>query len=122
MIQVRDGLALRFGLKVTTARLRLVAADSSTRDTSLAFPAGIESILLNLSVPGRTVGQTFRADLELFDANGFVLFSGSAKVNFKPLRCACHAIGVRVTLPVRRTRWKEPSLAALVCQPVQPAI
>ena len=74
-----NGLA-PFGLKVATARLRLVAADSSARDTTLAFPSGIESVLVNFGVPGRTAGQVFRADVELYDANGFVLFSGSAKV------------------------------------------
>ncbi len=69
-----------FGIEVTSIHLRLVAPDGSTRDTSIAFPVSMSELQLELAVPLRTAGQTFRADLELLNSDGVVLFSGSQQV------------------------------------------
>lgn len=69
-----------FGIEVTSVHVRLVAPDGSTRDTSIAFPIGMSELEVALDVPLRTAGQTFRADLELLNADGVVLFSGSQQV------------------------------------------
>ncbi len=69
-----------FGIEVTSVHVRLVAPDGSTRDTSIAFPAGMNELQVELAVPIRTAGQTFRADLELLNSDGVVLFSGSQQV------------------------------------------
>ncbi|MEO5873115.1 MAG: carboxypeptidase regulatory-like domain-containing protein [Gemmatimonadaceae bacterium] len=69
-----------FGVEVTSVHVRLVAPDGSTRDTSVAFPIGMNQLEVALSVPLRTAGQTFRADLELLNSDGVVLFSGSQQV------------------------------------------
>ncbi|MDB4892090.1 MAG: hypothetical protein JWL61_3945 [Gemmatimonadetes bacterium] len=69
-----------FGVEVTSVHVRLVAPDGSMRDTSIAFPVGMNELHVELSVPIRTAGQTFRADLELLNSDGVVLFSGSQQV------------------------------------------
>ncbi|MEO8336146.1 MAG: carboxypeptidase regulatory-like domain-containing protein [bacterium] len=69
-----------FGIEVTSVHVRLVAPDGSTRDTSIAFPVGMSELEVELAVPLRTAGQTFRADLELLNSDGVVLFSGSLQV------------------------------------------
>ncbi|MEP6731035.1 MAG: carboxypeptidase regulatory-like domain-containing protein [bacterium] len=68
------------GVEVTTVRVRLVAPDGSTRDTSIAFPTGMSELQLDLAVPLSAAGQSFRADLELLNSEGVVLFSGSQVV------------------------------------------
>ena len=55
--------------------MRLTAPDGSTRDTTIAFPVGSERLQIELSVPLRTAGQSFRADVELKNDLGQVLFS-----------------------------------------------
>src|SRR3954470_11863800 len=52
-----------FGIEVTTVRIQLVAPDGSTRDTTIAFPVGMDTLHVDLSVPLRSAGQSFRADL-----------------------------------------------------------
>lgn len=69
-----------FGIEVATVRIHLRAPDGSTRDTSVAFPAGSDTLRVELGVPARTTGQTFRADLQLLSADGEVLFTGSQDV------------------------------------------
>jgi hypothetical protein len=69
-----------FGIEVTSAHVHLVAPDGSTRDTSIAFPITLTQLEVELAVPLRTAGQTFRADLELLNSDGVVLFSGSQQV------------------------------------------
>jgi len=69
-----------FGTEVTRVHVRLVAPDGSTRDTSIAFPVTMSELEVELQVPLRTAGQTFRADLELLNSDGVVLFSGSQQV------------------------------------------
>ena len=69
-----------FGLDITSVHVRLTAPDGSTRDTTIAFPVGVDTLRIDLSVPLRTAGEMFRADLELRDAQGQVLFSGTQQV------------------------------------------
>lgn len=69
-----------FGIEVTNVRVRLTAPDGSTRDTTIAFPVGMETLRIEMSVPLRTAGQSFRAELELRNAEGQVLFSGTQQV------------------------------------------
>ena len=66
-----------FGLEVTHVRVVLTAPDGSVRDSTLVFPAGTDTLRIELAVPLRTAGQTFRADLELRNEEGVVLFSGT---------------------------------------------
>lgn len=68
------------GVEVTNVHLRLTAPDGSTRDTVIAFPPGTETLEIELSVPLRTAGQSFRADVELRNDQGQVLFSGTQLV------------------------------------------
>jgi hypothetical protein len=69
-----------FGVEVTSVHVRLVAPDGSTRDSTIAFPIGTSELEIALPVPLRTAGQTFRADLELLNSDGIVLFTGSQQV------------------------------------------
>ena len=69
-----------FGLDITNVRVRLTAPDGSIRDTTIAFPLGLETLRIELSVPLRMAGETFRADVELRNAEGQVLFSGTQRV------------------------------------------
>lgn len=68
------------GVEVTSVHITLTAPDGSTRDTVIAFPLGTEAIQVELSVPLRTAGQSFRADIELKNDQGQVLFSGTQQV------------------------------------------
>ena len=69
-----------FGLEVTNVHVRLTAPDGSTRDTTLAFPIGTDTLHIEMSVPLRTAGESFIADLELTNSDGLVLFSGRQQV------------------------------------------
>jgi adhesin/invasin len=70
-----------FGLEVTQVRVRLTAADGTVaKDSVIAFPATRDTLALDLSVAIRGSEQAFTAKLDLLDANGVVLFSGSRLV------------------------------------------
>ncbi len=69
-----------FGLEITSVRLMLTAPDGSTRDTTFSFPADANELRIELAVPIRTAGQRFRADLELRNDQGQVLFRGTQDV------------------------------------------
>jgi adhesin/invasin len=66
----------QFGLDITNVHLRLTAPDGSTRDSTIAFPATMDVLQIDVAVPLRTAGQSFTADVELRNANDIVLFSG----------------------------------------------
>lgn len=69
-----------FGLEITSVRVTLTALDGSIRDTVISFPTDRNELRIELAVPIRTAGQRFRADLELRNAEGQVLFRGTQDV------------------------------------------
>ena len=69
-----------FGIEVTNVHVRLTAPDGSVRDTTIAFPVGMDNLRIELSVPHRTAGQTFLAEIELRNAESLVLFRGTQQV------------------------------------------
>lgn len=70
-----------FELEVASVRLRLIASDGrQVRDTVAAFPAGQDTLTLELSVPLLGSEQTFSAQLELLGGDGLVLFAGERPV------------------------------------------
>jgi hypothetical protein len=72
---------VQFGFEVASARIRLTAADGAlAKDTVIAFPATRDTLQVDLAVQMQSSEQTFTALIELRDANGVVLFSGSRLV------------------------------------------
>ena len=69
-----------FGLDITQVHVRLTAPDGSTRDTTIAFPAGTDTLHVEMAVPLRTAGEAFTADVEMTNSDGVVLFSGRQQV------------------------------------------
>ena len=69
------------GFDVTSVRVRLTAADGRVEtDTIIPFPAAQDTLVLDLSVQVRGNEESFTALLELRDATGVVLFSGTRLV------------------------------------------
>ncbi len=68
------------GIEVTEVHVHLTAADGTTRDTTIAFPAGQDTLVIDITVPGAAIGQTFTALLELRNDQHVVLFSGTQVV------------------------------------------
>ena len=69
-----------FGFEITNVHVHLSAPDGSARDSTIAFPVGMDTLHIEMSVPLRTAGQIFRVDLELRNAEGQALFSGTHQV------------------------------------------
>lgn len=70
-----------FGLEVTRVRVRLTAGDGVVvKDTAIAFPATQDTLAVDLSVAIRGTEQVFGAQLDLLDASGVVLFTGTRLV------------------------------------------
>ena len=66
------------GFDVTSVRVRLTAADGRVAtDTIIPFPTAQDTLVLDLSVQVRGNEESFTALLELRDATGIVLFSGT---------------------------------------------
>ncbi|MEP6992021.1 MAG: hypothetical protein ABJA80_13905, partial [bacterium] len=68
------------GVEVTEVHVHLTGADGTTRDTTIAFPAGQDTLVIDITVPGGATGQTFTALLELRNDQHVVLFSGTQVV------------------------------------------
>ncbi|HEV7994230.1 MAG TPA: hypothetical protein VGP25_20570 [Gemmatimonadaceae bacterium] len=72
---------VEFGFEIGSARIRLTAADGTVaKDTVIAFPATQDTLQADLSVQMQGSEQTFTALIELRDATGVVLFTGSRLV------------------------------------------
>ncbi len=108
------------GVEVTNVHLRLTAPDGSTRDTSIAFPLGTQTLEIEMSVPLRTAGESFRADIELRNDLGQVLFSGTqlvvARASTVPGRSFPATVQINYTGPGRnvRTVTVSPATPAVV--------
>lgn len=63
------------GIVVTKARVTLTAADGTTQQTALAFPADQDTLTMELTVRIQGTAQTFTALIELLDDAGVVLFA-----------------------------------------------
>ncbi|MEO8624667.1 MAG: Ig-like domain-containing protein, partial [bacterium] len=87
-----------FGIDITNVHVRLTAPDGSTRDTTISFPVGMDTLSIEIPVPLRTAGESFRADIELRSADGVVLFSGTQQVVARATRLLGERGGVIVQI------------------------
>ncbi|MEO8621373.1 MAG: hypothetical protein ABI625_09930 [bacterium] len=76
---VYSGLAA-FGVEVTEVHVHLTAVDGSTRDTTISFPPGQDTLVIDIPIPAGENNQPFTALLELRNDQHVVLFSGTQTV------------------------------------------
>ncbi len=77
--QVYSNLAA-FGIEVTEVHIQLTAPDGTARDTTISFPAGQDTLVIDIPVDAGGTDQTYTALLELRNDAHMVLFSGTQKV------------------------------------------
>lgn len=117
--KVYNSLAL-FGQEVTEIHIHLTAADGTQRDTVINFPAGQDSLVIEIPVPVSSNDQQFTAVIELRNDQHTVLFSGTQTVtarasNLPPLTPP--AVHIDYTGPGRGTKTVsvapvDPTVAA----------
>ncbi|MEP6999085.1 MAG: Ig-like domain-containing protein, partial [bacterium] len=69
-----------FGVEVTEVHVRLTAVTGSTRDTTISFPPGQDTLVVDIPIPPSENDQPFTALLELRNDQHVVLFSGTQTV------------------------------------------
>jgi hypothetical protein len=77
--KIYNSLAL-FGQEVTEVHVHLTAADGTQRDTVINFPAGSDTLSIEIAVPSTGADQQFTAVIELRNDQHTVLFSGTQVV------------------------------------------
>jgi hypothetical protein len=77
--QVYGNLAA-FGIEVTEVHVHLTGPDGSVRDTTIAFPASQDTLVIDIPVDAGGTDQPYTALLELRNAEHVVLFSGTQTV------------------------------------------
>ncbi|MDB4913274.1 MAG: hypothetical protein JWM95_918 [Gemmatimonadetes bacterium] len=104
--KIYNSLSL-FGQEVTEVHIHLTAADGTQRDTVINFPAGSDSLVIEIPVPISGTDQQFNAVIELRNDQHTVLFSGTQIViaraaNLPPL--SPPAVHIEYTGPGKGTK------------------
>ena len=104
--RIYGGLAA-FGIEVTEVHVVLTAPDGSTRDTTISFPPGRDTLFIDIPIPSGQTDQAFTALLELRNDQHVVLFSGTQTViaraaNLPPL--SAPAVVIQYTGPGTKTK------------------
>ncbi len=104
--RIYSGLAA-FGIEVTEVHVVLTAPDGSTRDTTISFPPGQDTLFIDIPIPSGQTDQVFTALLELRNDQHVVLFSGTQTVvarsaNLPPL--STPVVVIQYTGPGTKTK------------------